>query len=161
MGRYVGQEPPWTGDPARNIPATRAQVAVALYENLSGTIPVTGRVLVAYFSRPGENYNVGTVEKGNTAVVAELIADKTGGDLFEIRPTSPYPSNYSEMLTVASQEKSQISRPEMAEAVENIADYDVVFLGYPIWHGDLPMISGYLRSGSNAGRHKQVRSRRS
>lgn len=140
--RYLGKGAEWTGDPARNIPATRAQIASALYEKLSNREePSSGsKVLVVYFSRAGENYNVGVVEKGNTAIVAEIIAEQTGGDLFEIRPTTPYPSDYSEMLEVARQESSQNARPEIADSVENMADYDIVFLGYPVWNGDMPMI---------------------
>ncbi len=126
--------------------ASRAQVAAILHRFLTRNgeqetpDPSRERVLVAYFSRAGENYNVGTVEKGNTAIVAEMIAEKTGGELFEIRPTTPYPSDYSEMLEVARRESSQNARPEMAGRVTNMADYDVVLLGYPIWNGDMPMI---------------------
>lgn len=138
MGRYMGQEPPWTGDPARSIPATRAQVAVALYENLTGS--AAGQVLIAYFSRAGENYSVGTVEKGNTAVVAEMIAEQTGAELFEIRPVTPYPTNYNEMLTVARNEANSNARPAIADTVEHWENYDTVILGYPIWNGDMPMI---------------------
>ena len=61
-----------------------------------------------------------------------MIAEKTGGNLFEIRPTTPYPSDYNEMLEITRQESSQNARPEMADSVTNMADYDVVFLGYPI-----------------------------
>ena len=127
---------------------TRAQVAVILHRYLTRNATVTppadtasgSNILIAYFSRAGENYNVGVVEKGNTAIVAEIIAEQTGGNLFEIRPTTPYPSNYNEMLAVARQESSQNARPEMADSVTNMADYDVVFLGYPIWNGDMPMM---------------------
>ena len=93
--RYKGETPTWTGDPTLNAPATRAQAAVAFYENLNPTDDDEtvdfGRILVAYFSRAGENYSVGVIEKGNTAIVAETIAEQTGGDLFEIVPVNPYP----------------------------------------------------------------------
>ena len=141
LGRYLGEDVPWTGDPARNIPATRAQVATALYENLSGKLPASdGHMLVAYFSRTGENYNVGVIEKGNTAVVAEVIAEQTGGDRFEIAPVTPYPSDYAEMLEVARQEAADDARPEINGTVEDWASYNVIFLGYPIWNGDMPKI---------------------
>ena len=71
-------------------------------------------VLVAYLSRAGENYNVGEtregsvsaayagyIEKGNTAIMAALIAELTGGDLFEITTVTPYPEDYASMLQVA------------------------------------------------------------
>ena len=140
IGRYIGANPTWVGDPAKNIPATRAQIAVALYRNRAAILPSVSKILVAYFSRTGENYNVGVVEKGNTAIVAEMISERTGGDLFEIRPTTPYPSDYGEMLEIARQESSQNARPELADSISNMADYDVVFLGYPIWNSDMPMI---------------------
>lgn len=109
------------------------------------------RVLVAFLSRAGENYNVGTakegsasaayagyIEKGNTAMMAALIAEATGGDLFEITTVTPYPEDYASMLRVAQEEIDTDARPELAAQVENMADYDVVFIGYPIWHGQMP-----------------------
>ena len=109
------------------------------------------RILVVCLSRAGENYNVGEtregsasaayagyVEKGNTAIMASLIAEMTGGDLFEIAMVTPYPDDYATMLQVAQEEIDTDARPEIANTVENMADYDVVFIGYPIWHGRLP-----------------------
>lgn len=109
------------------------------------------RILVAYLSRAGENYNVGVtregsasaayagyIEKGNTAMMAAVIAEATGGDLFEIRTVTPYPEDYASMLRVAQEEIDSNARPELAETVENMDDYDVIFIGYPIWHGKLP-----------------------
>ena len=111
----------------------------------------TPRILVAYLSRAGENYNVGEtregsasaayagyIEKGNTAIMSALIAELTGGDLFEITTVTPYPEDYASMLRVAQEEIDADARPELAAAVENMADYDVIFIGYPIWHGRMP-----------------------
>ena len=112
---------------------------------------VAPRTLVAYLSRSGENYNVGVpregsasatyagyIEKGNTALLAEAIAAATGGDLFAITTVIPYPDDYATMLQVAQEEIDTDARPELAGTVENMDDYDVVFIGYPIWHGRLP-----------------------
>ena len=99
-----------------------------------------GKILVAYFSRTGENYNVGTISEGNTAKLAKEIAAQTGADLFEIVPVNEYPESYDEMLDVATQEKAGDERPEIKDTIENFDDYDTVFLGYPIWWGDMPMI---------------------
>ena len=109
------------------------------------------RVLVVYLSRAGENYNVGVtregsasaayagyIEKGNTALMAAVIADMTGGDLFEITTVTPYPEDYASMLRVAQEEIDTDALPALAANVENMADYDVVFIGYPIWHGRMP-----------------------
>ena len=76
-----------------------------------GKIAGSGRALVAYFSRAGENYSVGVVSKGNTAIVAELIAEQTGADLFEIVPAVPYPFDYEEMKIVSTQERDGNARP--------------------------------------------------
>ena len=96
------------------------------------------KVLVAYFSRTGENYAVGNITKGNTHIVAEMIADVTGGKLFEIVPVKGYPNDYNACVDVAKQEKEQKARPAIKNdiAVEN---YDVIFIGYPNWWGDMPM----------------------
>ncbi len=97
------------------------------------------KTLVAYFSRTGENYGVGVIEKGNTEIVAEMIADKTGADLFEIETVKTYPSGYEDTKTIAQQEQAENARPELKATVDNFGDYDVIFVGYPIWYSDAPM----------------------
>ena len=94
--------------------------------------------LVIYFSRAGENYGVGVVEEGNTSVVAHMIAEKTGADLFEIVPAQAYPEGYDECCDVALAEQNEGARPAFQGDVD-IASYKTVYLGYPIWWGDLPM----------------------
>lgn len=125
-----------------------------------------GRVLVAYFSRAGENYNVGVpdpdsasasyagyIEKGNTAILAEIIAALTGGDLFEIVPVTPYPDDYASMLALAEREASEDAMPEIAGTVERFDEYDTVLLGYPIWDGDMPrIVYHFLSSYDFAGK---------
>ena len=98
-----------------------------------------GNILVAYFSRTGEEYNVGNITKGNTHIIAEIIARKTGGTLFEIKPVKSYPVNYKECTKVASSEKAAKARPALANTVENFDNYGVIFVGFPIWYGDMPM----------------------
>ncbi len=111
-------------------------------ENASASAPSgeSGRILVAFFSRAGENYNVGTVSEGNTSKLAKEIAAQTGGDLFEIVPVNPYPAGYDEMLDVATRERTNGERPAIRELPKDLGAYDTVFLGYPIWWGGLPMI---------------------
>lgn len=96
------------------------------------------KVLVAYFSHAGENYAVGNITKGNTRIVAEMIAERTGGKLFEISPVKEYPSTYSACVEVAKKEKEAGARPAVREDIA-VEDYDVVFIGYPNWWGDMPM----------------------
>lgn len=97
-----------------------------------------GKVLVAYFSRADENYGVGYVEKGNTAIIAEMIAEETGGELFCIERATPYPTEYDACTDEAKQEQNDNARPALVED-KDISEYDVIFLGYPIWWGDMPM----------------------
>ena len=99
------------------------------------------KVLVAYFSRTGEQYSVGTIKEGNTAVIAKMIAAKTGGDLFEIKlKNDTYPTKYRPLTEVAKQEKKASARPEVLDKVPNFEEYEVVFIGSPNWWGDLPMV---------------------
>lgn len=90
-------------------------------------------VLVAYFSATG-----------NTKTVAEQIADVTGGELYEIEPAEPYTSedlDYNNDDCRANLEMNDdTARPEIAVAIENIEQYDTIYLGYPIWWGNAPRI---------------------
>lgn len=98
-------------------------------------------ILVLYFSRTGEQYTVGVIDKGNTAIVAEMIAEKTGGDLFEILPEEDYyPYTYDELTDVAKQEQNDNARPEYKDDLPDLSGYDTVFIGAPVWWGDWPMI---------------------
>ena len=97
-------------------------------------------LLVAYFSLAGEQYGVGVIEEGNTSIIAHMIAEQTGADLFEIEAVTPYPTSHSELLDVSRQEMANNARPEIAGTVDNMDDYDTIFIGYPIWWGDMPMI---------------------
>ena len=94
----------------------------------SETSETDTNILIAYFSW-----------SGNTETVAQIIAEQTGGDLFAIEPATPYTDDYDELLDVARQEQSEDARPELAAQVENWADYDVIFVGYPNWWSDAPM----------------------
>ena len=99
------------------------------------------KALVVYFSRTGEQYGVGVIEKGNTAIVADMIVEQTGADSFEILPkTDNYPTTYKELTDVAKEEQNQNARPAIKDTVQNLEQYDTIYLGYPIWWGDLPMI---------------------
>ena len=98
------------------------------------------KILVVYFSRTGENYNVGNVEVGNTAMVASYIKDYLKADSFEIIPVNKYPDKYQECLDQAKKKKNENARPEIQNKITNFDQYDTIFVGYPIWWGDLPMI---------------------
>ncbi|MBQ5354420.1 MAG: flavodoxin [Clostridia bacterium] len=100
-----------------------------------------GISLVVYFSRTGEQYTVGVIDKGNTAIVAEMIAEETGADLFELVPADDhYPMTYAELTDVAKREQNEGARPEYAGEVPDLSAYDTIFIGAPVWWGDWPMI---------------------
>lgn len=98
------------------------------------------KVLVAFFSCTG-----------NTENIAQIIADSTGADIYEIVPQIPYTDedlNYGDSTTRATSEQNNPSaRPEIADLLPTIDDYDTVFIGYPIWWGQAPrIIYTYLES---------------
>lgn len=104
----------------------------------AGSSPDT---LVVYFSRTGEQYNVGVIDKGNTAIVADMIAGQTGADVFEILPQEDYyPYTYDELTDVAKKELNENARPEYAGEVPDLSQYSTIFIGAPVWWGDWPMI---------------------
>lgn len=99
---------------------------------------VLSSAYVVYFSRADENYGVGNIEKGNTQIVAEMIGEQLKCDTFHIETVSPYPSDYDECTEVAKRELSDNARPELTE-FPDLTEYDTIFVGYPIWWGDMPM----------------------
>ena len=104
-------------------------------------------VLVAYFSWADNAVVEGEVDAvsspsvtkpGNVEQLALWVQERTGGELFSIRVTEPYPSDWDECLERANEEKADGARPELAQSVENMEDYDVIFLGYPNWWYSCP-----------------------
>lgn len=124
---------PAKGSGGSSAPAQKAENSKA------DAAPLGKRALVVYFSRADENYGVGYIEKGNTKILAEMIAEATGADTFEIKPVKPYPKQYKAATEVAKTEKNENARPEIAGTMPDVSGYDVIFLGYPIWWNDLPM----------------------
>ena len=109
-------------------------------EPVSGPYESSG-ILVIYFSRTGEQYTVGVIDKGNTAIVAEMIADETGADLFEVLPEEDYyPYTYKELTDVAKKEQNEKARPAYQGTLPDLSAYSTIFIGAPVWWGDWPMI---------------------
>ena len=105
-----------------------------------------GRILVAYFSAAG-----------TTKQVAGMIAEQTGADLYEITPEIPYTPadlDYGDSSSRTTAEQSDSSaRPAISGTVDHMENYDIVFLGYPIWHGQAPkIISTFLESYDFSGK---------
>lgn len=133
-----------------SIPAEKVAAAAPAK---SDTKVAGKKILVAYFSRTGENYEVGNITKGNTHIVADMIAEATGADMFEIKTVKPYPVNYRECTELAKFELAEGVRPELTATVPNMKDYDVIFIGYPIWWSDMPMaVYTFLESYNFSGK---------
>lgn len=77
---------------------------------------------------------------GNTEAVALEIQDQTGADIFRIVPEEPYTDDYDTLLDIAREEQKNNARPEITGSIENFDSYEVVYLGFPNWWGDMPMI---------------------
>lgn len=124
---------------------TAADESTADTSELQENAPQTsGNILVAYFSWADNAILADDVDAvaspsvippGNVQQLAGWVQEETGGDLFPIQVTEPYSSDWDECLDRANQERRDDARPELEESVENLSDYDTVFLGYPIWWG--------------------------
>ena len=98
--------------------------------------------LIIYYSRKGENYVNGRIvdlNKGNTEICAEFIQKAVGGDLFEVETVNEYSKNYTRCTEEASQELKENARPELKKYLDDISDYDNVFVCGPCWWGTYPV----------------------
>lgn len=77
--------------------------------------------------------------QGSTEAVARMIQENVGGDLFSIQTIQNYPVDYDTLIDQGGEERNQGARPELESHVESMADYDIVFLGFPNWWYDMPM----------------------
>ena len=101
------------------------------------------RTLLAYFSRPGENYYYGgrrDLEVGNTEVLARMISELIECDVYRINAVEPYPRSYDATVERNVREQSADARPAIANPLASIEQYDSVLLGSPIWNVRPPMI---------------------
>jgi flavodoxin len=100
-------------------------------------------VLLAYFSRAGENYYYGgrtNLQVGNTEVLARMIADRIDCDLHRIEAADPYPEDYEATVARNVAEQDADARPAIANALQTLDGYDVVLLASPIWNVQPPRI---------------------
>lgn len=94
------------------------------------------KILIAYYSY-----------SGNTQKVAKAIQEEVGGDIFEIKAEGTYPEDYDEMVQQAKKEIQDGFRPKLLTKVDNISQYDIIFLGSPNWWGTItPQVSSFLAS---------------
>lgn len=101
-----------------------------------------GKILIAYFSWGG-----------NTRGIAREIQAQTGADIFEISPVDPYSSDYNTVLMEAQEDQHRQARPELSEHIQDMAEYDIILLGYPNWWASIPMpIASFLEEYDFSGK---------
>lgn len=118
-----------------------------------GTQTTDSDTLVVYFSMPEtqnpddmtqeEDNSVVVIDGevlGNTQYVAYIIQENTGADIFRIEPKTPYPTDHETLVDLAAEEQNNDARPAIKDRIENLEQYDTIFIGYPNWWGDMPMI---------------------
>ena len=95
----------------------------------TSTINENSKSLVVYFSW-----------SGNTENVAKEIQTQTNADIFEIVAKEEYTNDYDKLVDQARQEQREHKRPQIKDSIENLSQYDTIYVGYPNWWGDMPMI---------------------
>lgn len=94
--------------------------------------------IIIYFSRADENYSVGYIDKGNTEVIAEYIKEFTNADIFKVERKIQYSKDYQTCIEEAKIEIENNERPEITNTLYSIDDYEVIYVGGPIYWGVLP-----------------------
>ena len=137
----------------RMLPAVHILIFLlpGIFAQESGT---NNRILIAYFTWAQNKDLSGDVDtsthasvqlhegkyKGDAEIVAEWIQMETGGDLFEIRTAGKYAKGFNEAVEEGGREQRQNARPEFIGSVSELDRYEIVFLGYPVWWRDIPMV---------------------
>jgi flavodoxin len=105
------------------------------------------KAIIIYFSRAGENYDVGIVDEGNTKMIVNYLKEVTEIPIYQIVPITSYPEGYQETLNVVQTERSSNARPSIKDPLTDISKYDTILLGYPIWYTNLPnIVKAFLES---------------
>ena len=113
----------------RNTESTQNKNQVGEEQEVVKDTVESENAIIAYFSW-----------SGNTEAVAQEIQSQTGADIFKINPQKPYTDDYDTLLDMAQEEQANDVRPAIDGTIENFNDYDTVYIGYPNWWGDMPMI---------------------
>ena len=98
--------------------------------------------LIIYFSHTGENYmenGIENITKGNTEKLVENLQSLTGASLFKVEPVEAYPYNYQECCDVAKEELSLDKRPALKNTLDNLDDYETIYIAGPVWWGHYPV----------------------
>ncbi|MCC8127219.1 MAG: hypothetical protein LIO92_07465 [Clostridiales bacterium] len=145
-GYLVNEDGAWVEDGIVQTISTNSSGTDQLHEDTDIDAEVDSeadsRILIAYFSRTN-----------TTKAVAESIQQQTGGTLFEIQASDPYPSSYSETTARAQREINAGTLPEIVENVTDMDSYEIVFIGYPIWWGTTPpVVNTFMNSNDFSGK---------
>lgn len=109
-------------------------------QNIQTRKDMKGKALVVFFSHAGENYSVGNIKVGNTKIVADYISEITGADQFEIVTHKYDGMAYRPLTRLAQEEAERGELPPYEGKIDNIDDYDTIFIGGPIWWGTYPQV---------------------
>lgn len=147
------QNTPQNGGNVQTGATQTSEITPPNQENDQPEMGEGGKTLVVYFSMPETTNpdNMTTEEAnstvvidgevlGNTQYMAYVIRQTSGGDIFRIEPEVPYPTDHRTLVDLAAEEQENNARPAIAAQIANFADYDTIFVGYPNWWGDMPMI---------------------
>lgn len=140
----VSSDIPQTSGQAREMPET-----TSVPEESENAESDGNNILIAYFTA-AENSGVDAIASasytvvggqavGRIRAVADMIQKNVGGDLFSIQTSVVYPADGAELIDYAAQEQEENARPELTTHIENLDQYDTIFIGYPNWWADLPM----------------------
>lgn len=134
-------------------------VANNIKDSSETDVKESSNILIVYFSRAEnviQDENLDAVSSasinlvddkvvGNMKILADYIQEKTNGDLFSIQTVELYSQDYDETTDQAKEEQNNNSRPELMNHIDNMDNYDIIFLGYPNWWGTIPMaVSSFL-----------------
>lgn len=143
------------GSASPALPAASSSMPAAQAASGTGNAASDGEgspnILIAYFTMP-ENVDTSGVDSvagasvvvrdgqalGNTEFMAGVIQNAVGGELFQIETVQQYPLEHEPLVDLAAEEQDAGARPELSSHIEDPSQYDVIFLGYPNWWGDMP-----------------------
>ncbi len=143
-----------SGATTKTTPAIDADAGASIKGTAVQAKENTGesRIAIVYFSEP-ETETPASVQ-GATQYIAQTIQERTGGDLFRITPQEAYPVQHAALVAKAKVELTTGARPAVQPVNADWSKYDTIFIGYPIWWGDLPMpVYTFLEGQNFSGKH--------
>jgi len=123
----------------KNLPRRSLLKAFAAVLLIAVIMPVVGGISAADAASERRKLIVYYSWGGNTRYVAEQIQSLTSADIFELKPVDPYPEDFNATAERGRRELESGYRPALADRIDNLADYDVIFIGSPNWFGTLAM----------------------